>query len=71
MIKNRISLKDCKILCKRSTPRLLTPNEGINQKHLKFWADVEDKYGLVVTKNLGVGVDFPPCSEGDFFTGRP
>ena len=58
MIKNRISLQDCKILCKRSIPRLLTPNEGINQQNLKFWANMADKYASAVPKNLGVGVDF-------------
>jgi hypothetical protein len=37
---------------------LQTPNEGINQRNLKIWADVADKYALAVLKNLGVGVDF-------------
>ena len=26
----------------------------------------QTKYALVVTKNLGLGVDFWPCSENDF-----
>ena len=30
----------------------------------------QTKYASAVPKNLGVGVDFRPCSEGDFFTGR-
>ena len=51
--------------------RLRTRNEGINLKNLKIWADIADKYALAVPKNLGVGVDFRPCSEGDFLTGRP
>ena len=50
---------------------LRTLNEGKNQKNLKIWADVADKLCLAVPKNLGVGVDFRPCSEGDFLTGRP
>ena len=29
------------------------------------------KYASAVPKNLGVGVDFRLCSEGDFLTGRP
>ena len=29
------------------------------------------KNASAVPKNLGVGVDFRPCSEGDFLTGRP
>ena len=29
------------------------------------------KYALAIPKNLGVGVDFQPCSEDDFLTGRP
>ena len=43
---------------------LWTPNEGINQRYLKNWA-------LAVPKNLGVGVNFRPCSEGYFLSGRP
>ena len=50
---------------------LRTPNEGINQRNLKIWADVADKNALAVPKNLGVGVNFRPCSEGYFLSGRP
>ena len=50
---------------------LRTPNEGMNQRNLKIRADVEGKYASAVPKNLGVGVDFRPCSEGDFLTGSP
>ena len=46
------------------------PNEGINQKNLKK-ADVSDKLCFGRTKNLGLGVDFQPSSEGDFLTGPP
>ena len=49
---------------------LRTPNEGINQRNLKIWANVTNKICLV-PKNLRVGVDFRPCSEGDFLTGHP
>jgi len=28
----------------------------------------QTKYACAVPKNLGVGVDFLPCSEGDFLT---
>ena len=28
----------------------------------------QTKYASAVTKNLGVGVDFRLCSEGDFLT---
>ena len=31
----------------------------------------QTKYASAIPKNLGVGVDFRPCSEGDFVTGRP
>ena len=31
----------------------------------------QTKYASAVAKNLGVGVDFRPCSKGDFHTGRP
>ena len=47
-----------------------TPKEGVNQRNPKVWADVVD-YALAVPKHLGLGVDFRPCSEGDFLTGRP
>ena len=50
---------------------LRTPNEGINQIYLKNWADVETKYASVVPKNLGLGLNFRPCSEGYFLSGRP
>ena len=36
---------------------LWTPNEGINQRYLKKWADVAS----AIPKNLGVGVNFRPC----------
>ena len=45
---------------------LLSPNEGINQRNLKSWADVADK--ICYPKDFGEGVDFQPCSEGDFLT---
>ena len=50
---------------------LRTPNEGMNQRNLKFWAVVADKYASAVPKDLGLGFDFRPCSECDFLTGRP
>ena len=31
----------------------------------------QKKYALVVPKDLGVGLDFWPCSEDDFPTGCP
>ena len=31
----------------------------------------QTKYASAVPKNLGLGFDFWPCSEGNFFTGRP
>ena len=45
-----------------------TPNAGINQKIGPMW---QTKYALAVPKNLGLGFDFGPCSEGDFLTWRP
>jgi hypothetical protein len=51
---------------------LRTPNEGINQRYLKNWTDVrQTKYALAVPKNLGLGLNFRPCSEGYFLSGRP
>ena len=49
---------------------LRTPNEGINQKYLKNWTDVADKL-CFVPKNLGLGLNFWPCSEVYFLSGCP
>ena len=38
--------------------RLKTPNQGINQRNLKFGPLWQTKYALAVPKNLGLGVDF-------------
>ena len=48
---------------------LRTPNEGITQRYLKNWAD--EAYASVVPKNLGLGLNFRPCSEGYFPSGCP
>ena len=48
---------------------LRTPSEGINQRNLKIWANAADKI-CFGHKNLGLGFDFWPCSEGNFLTGR-
>ena len=45
---------------------LQTPSEVINQRNPKIWADAS-----AIPKNLGLGFDFRPCSEGDFLNGRP
>ena len=37
----------------------------------KFGPMWQAKYASVVTMNLGLGFDFPPCSEGDFLIGHP
>ena len=42
---------------------LRTPNEGINQRNPKIYADAADKYASAKPKNLGVGMDFRSCSE--------
>ena len=35
---------------------LRTPNEGINQRYLKIWADVADKNASA--KQFGIGIEF-------------
>ena len=35
---------------------LRTPNEGINQRNLKFWADVADKICFGRTSKFGIGI---------------
>ena len=37
---------------------LRTPNEGINQRYLKNWADVADKICFGRTKRIGIGIEF-------------
>ena len=37
---------------------LRTPNEGINQNNLKFWADVADKICFSRTYKFGIGIWF-------------
>ena len=37
---------------------LRTPNEGINQRYLKNWADVADKICCRHTKKFGSGSEF-------------
>ena len=51
---------------------LQTPNEGINQRNSKCLGQMWQTNMLrpYISKNLGLGVDFRPCSEGDFLTGR-
>merc|ERR1712129_462549 len=41
---------------------LRTPNEGINQRYLKncLW---QTKNASAIPKNLGLGLNFRPCSE--------
>ena len=36
---------------------------------VRFGLMWQTKYALAVSKNLGLGFDFWPCSEGDFLTG--
>ena len=50
-----------------------TRNEGMNKRNMKILSNVADKtkYALAVPYNLGLGVDFWLCSEGDFLPGRP
>ena len=31
----------------------------------------QTKYASAVPKNLGLGLNFRPCSEGNFLSGRP
>ena len=45
-----------------SMHELRTLNEGINQRYLKNLADVADKYASVAPKNLGLELNFRPCS---------
>ena len=48
---------------------LRTPNEGINQRNLKFWADVHMLRPYLKIWNLDL--IFRLCIEGVFLTGRP
>ena len=35
---------------------LRTPNEGINQRNLKIWADAADKICFGLTYKFGIGI---------------
>ena len=39
-----------------TTHGLRTPNEGINQRNLKFWADEADKICFGRTYKFGIGI---------------
>ena len=43
----------------------------MNQRYLINWAVWQTKYAATVPKNLGLGLNFWPCSEGYFLSGRP
>ena len=48
---------------------LRTPNEGKNQRRIgPMW---HTKYAAAIPINLGLGLNFRPCSEGYFLSGRP
>ena len=66
----RTTLQSMEILTYHLKHGLRTTNEGINQRNLKIGPMCQTKYASAVPKNLGVGVDFRPCSIGDFLTGR-
>ena len=38
---------------------LRTPNEGINQRYLRNWADVADKICFGRNYKFGIGIEFP------------
>ena len=52
-----------KTICS-SSHGIRTSNESINQRNLKIWAAVADKICSALSKNLGLGVELWPCSEG-------
>ena len=53
-----------------SEPRF-NPLLHYNWQSEKFGPMWQTKYALAVPENLGVELNFRPCSEGDFLTGRP
>ena len=54
------------------THGLRTPNEGINQRYLKIWANVADKICFGRTEKFGSGSEFSAV-QGRlcFLSGRP
>ena len=52
------SVASATILCNPKYHGLRTPNEGINQRYLKNWADVADKICCRHTKKFGSGSEF-------------
>ena len=41
------------------------------QRNMKIWAEWQTKYASAVPENLGLGLNFWPCSEGFFLSGPP
>ena len=48
---------------------LRTPNEGMNQRNLKIWANVADK--MCFGRNYKFGIELLECSESYFISGCP
>ena len=50
-------------------PFILTTDNGHPMRKIgPMW---QEKYALAVPNNLGLGLNFWPCSEGFFLSGRP
>ena len=47
------------------------PMKAKSKETWKFGPMWQTKYAAAIHKNLGVGVNFRPCSEGYFLSGRP
>ena len=64
-----MGIKSRKIVSNMTIHGLRTPDEGINQRNLKFWANVADTICFAAPKNLGLGLNSWPRSEGYFLSG--
>ena len=52
----------------RTTDTQWRHESKLSEKNGPMW---QTKYAATIPKNLGVGVNFRPCSEGYFLSGRP
>ena len=76
-LKSSSHLSNLRFTCWRGTLFMEDPTDyghpmkGKIKETLKFGPMWETKYAATIPNNLGVGVNFRPCSEGYFALWRP
>ena len=60
-----------KLVIGRQTQASIHGLQTANEEIRKFELMWKTKYASALPKNLGLGLNFRPCSEGYFLSGRP